>query len=225
MLLLAVVAGAQNLNVLDQLKADPRRAYGNDYPYHFTDKQLTKAPEGYKPFYISHYSRHGSRYFWSADSADRSFTAGTSSGGNVYDTYQDVLDMTTTLTRLEMAYRDAVDPLIDAHFIDENEFGYPTIFFGNEDIDRSGLTYDMTADPKHMPVPTCVVLSLKTDATQSLRRTQSLAVRLAMEGYQVDYWSYSDQEGHYFEIIPTERLLTASSPDDLKEFQLQDDMK
>ena len=64
-LLLAVMAGAQNLNVLDQLKADPRRAYGNDYPYHFTDKQLTKAPEGYKPFYISHYSRHGSRYFWS----------------------------------------------------------------------------------------------------------------------------------------------------------------
>ena len=65
MLLLAIVAGAQNLNVLDQLKADPRRAYGNDYPYHFTDKQLTKVPEGYKPFYISHYSRHGSRYFWS----------------------------------------------------------------------------------------------------------------------------------------------------------------
>ena len=63
--LLAVMVGAQNLNVLDQLKADPRRAYGNDYPYHFTDKQLTRSPEGYKPFYISHYSRHGSRYFWS----------------------------------------------------------------------------------------------------------------------------------------------------------------
>ena len=159
------------------------------------------------------------------DSADRSFTAGTSSGGNVYDTYQDVLDMTTTLTRLEMAYRDALDPLIDSHFTDENEFGYPTIFFGNEDIDRSGLTYDMTVDPKHMPVPTCVVLSLKTDGAQSLQRTQALAVRLAMEGYQVDYWSYSDQEGHYFEIIPTEQLLAASSSDDLKEFQLEDNMK
>ena len=27
-----------------------------------SDKKLTKAPEGYKPFYISHYGRHGSRY-------------------------------------------------------------------------------------------------------------------------------------------------------------------
>ena len=27
-----------------------------------SDKKLTKAPEGYEPFYISHYGRHGSRY-------------------------------------------------------------------------------------------------------------------------------------------------------------------
>lgn len=27
-----------------------------------SDKKLTKAPDGYKPFYISHYGRHGSRY-------------------------------------------------------------------------------------------------------------------------------------------------------------------
>ena len=69
MTLLLMVVGtmaiAQNATVLDQLKADPRRAYGGDYPYHFTDAPLTKSPEGYEPFYISHYSRHGSRYFWS----------------------------------------------------------------------------------------------------------------------------------------------------------------
>lgn len=65
-LLLALTAGAQGNAVLDQLKADPRRAYGNDYPYSFADRRLTKAPKGYKPFYISHYSRHGSRYYWNA---------------------------------------------------------------------------------------------------------------------------------------------------------------
>ena len=54
----------QNNAILDRLKADPRKAYGNDYPYPMETAQLTKAPRGYKPFYISHYARHGSRYYW-----------------------------------------------------------------------------------------------------------------------------------------------------------------
>lgn len=62
--LLVMVAGAQNYHVMEQLKADPRRAYGNDYPYNHETRSLTKAPRGYKPFYISHYGRHGSRYYW-----------------------------------------------------------------------------------------------------------------------------------------------------------------
>ena len=64
--LMAVVAWAQGSSALDQLKADPRRAYGMDYPYTFTNQQQTKAPKGYTPFYISHYGRHGSRYYWNA---------------------------------------------------------------------------------------------------------------------------------------------------------------
>ena len=60
----ALVSWAQGTAVLDQVKADPRRSYGNDYPYPQKTAMLTKAPRGYKPFYISHYSRHGSRYYW-----------------------------------------------------------------------------------------------------------------------------------------------------------------
>ena len=63
LVLTAVMAWAQT-SALDQLKADPRRSYGNDYPYHFSDAKLTPSPDSYAPFYISHYSRHGSRYFW-----------------------------------------------------------------------------------------------------------------------------------------------------------------
>lgn len=56
---------AQTDPVLDQLEKDPKKSYGNDYPYLFRhDGELTKSPKGYKPFYISHYSRHGSRYYW-----------------------------------------------------------------------------------------------------------------------------------------------------------------
>lgn len=66
-LLTIISAWGQRTSALQQLKADPRRAYGTDYPYKQTaDVKLTKAPSGYKPFYISHYARHGSRYYWSS---------------------------------------------------------------------------------------------------------------------------------------------------------------
>ena len=55
---------AQGTSALEQLKADPRKAYGTDYPYSYENFKLTKAPSGYTPFYISHYGRHGSRYYW-----------------------------------------------------------------------------------------------------------------------------------------------------------------
>lgn len=55
---------AQGVSALDQLKSDPRKAYGTDYPYSFEATHMTKAPKGYTPFYISHYGRHGSRYYW-----------------------------------------------------------------------------------------------------------------------------------------------------------------
>ena len=59
-----ITAAAQGNAVLEQLKADPKKAYGNDYPYHLEMVPQTKAPKGYEPFYISHYGRHGSRYYW-----------------------------------------------------------------------------------------------------------------------------------------------------------------
>ena len=60
----AVMGVAQQANVFEQMKANPMKSYGNDCPYPFDEASLTKAPSGYKAFYISHYARHGSRYYW-----------------------------------------------------------------------------------------------------------------------------------------------------------------
>ena len=62
--LFSVVVWAQGVDALSQLKVDPRKSYGNDYPYPLKKLEMTKAPKGYTPFYISHYARHGSRYYW-----------------------------------------------------------------------------------------------------------------------------------------------------------------
>lgn len=63
--ILAITAWSQEISVMSQLKAEPRKAYGNDFPYPYETPRMTKTPRGYKPFYVSHYARHGSRYYWS----------------------------------------------------------------------------------------------------------------------------------------------------------------
>ena len=61
LLLLSVGAAAQTSK--KEVYKDLNIAGGNYYAYPGpSQKVLTPAPEGYKPFYISHYGRHGSRY-------------------------------------------------------------------------------------------------------------------------------------------------------------------
>ncbi|MBP5488934.1 MAG: hypothetical protein J6X77_05145 [Bacteroidales bacterium] len=47
---------------------DNTRAANNHNSYEFFPISDTPAPKGYKPFYISHYGRHGSRSAWGGDS-------------------------------------------------------------------------------------------------------------------------------------------------------------
>lgn len=58
--LLAIPAFAQSAK--DEIFADLNKAGGVYYAYPVTESKNTPAPKGYKPFYISHYGRHGSRY-------------------------------------------------------------------------------------------------------------------------------------------------------------------
>ncbi len=46
----------------EEIRQDPCLAGANYYAYPMPTKELTPAPAGKTPFYISHYGRHGSRY-------------------------------------------------------------------------------------------------------------------------------------------------------------------
>ena len=46
---------------LQMLRENPNRAGINAHVYEFIEEKDTPAPSGYKPFYISHYGRHGAR--------------------------------------------------------------------------------------------------------------------------------------------------------------------
>lgn len=65
----ALSLNARNEQVINDLKADYTRIGCNLHSYEYpiagtNGYQNTPAPEGYQPFYISHYGRHGSRSDW-----------------------------------------------------------------------------------------------------------------------------------------------------------------
>ncbi|MBR4850273.1 MAG: histidine-type phosphatase [Alistipes sp.] len=62
-LLVAIsVATYAQKSMREDIKANPNLAGGIYVAYMVTEQPAVEAPRGYKPFYISHYGRHGSRY-------------------------------------------------------------------------------------------------------------------------------------------------------------------
>lgn len=67
-LLVAAVAGfAQTDSAKAEIIKDWHKMGSNYYAYPTPKAKYTKAPAGYKPFYLSHYGRHGSRFHQPAD--------------------------------------------------------------------------------------------------------------------------------------------------------------
>lgn len=58
----------------DMIRENPERAAGVHHSYEYQPSAETPAPAGYKPFYVSHYGRHGSRRAIGR-SAERAFEA------------------------------------------------------------------------------------------------------------------------------------------------------
>ena len=58
--LLPLWLSAQTLR--EEIEANPDKAGYVYSMYDFDTPAIAKAPKGYKPFYISHYGRHGARF-------------------------------------------------------------------------------------------------------------------------------------------------------------------
>lgn len=88
--------------------------YGNDGLCPTEIRAQTKAPKGYKPFYLSHYGRHGARYAW--DKA-------------VYDNIKEVLDSAYAIGNLSPQGHD-----FKQHFDDL----YPLVKYRAGDLSKKG---------------------------------------------------------------------------------------
>ena len=62
LLLVTSLPTVQGQTIKEEIKKNLRLSASNFLAYMGPQKKLTPAPKGMKPFYISHYGRHGSRY-------------------------------------------------------------------------------------------------------------------------------------------------------------------
>ena len=74
-LLGASILTASAQTAKEEIYADILKSASNHMAYQAPTKELTKAPKGYQPFYISHYGRHGSRWLLSDNDYMRNINA------------------------------------------------------------------------------------------------------------------------------------------------------
>lgn len=66
-----LVLGTSAQTAKEEIFADIHRSAANYYAYPAVTAELTAPPAGYKPFYLSHYARHGSRFLISPDDYEK----------------------------------------------------------------------------------------------------------------------------------------------------------
>lgn len=67
LLVAAASLSGQDRNIRQELQENPLRYGGSSSPYEYAPGEVTAPPEGFKPFHISHFGRHGSRFHTSKD--------------------------------------------------------------------------------------------------------------------------------------------------------------
>lgn len=183
--LFAITTIAQS--VQEDLKRDIRYSASNQMAYPTPTQALTPAPEGYKPFYISHYGRHGSRYLInpkdysyphevlkSADSAG----VLTPLGKNVLKRYEIIIQEADNrygeLTPLGAEQHRQI-----AHRMYER---FPEVFEGN-----------VWVDAKSTVVIRCI-LSMTNELTELSRLNPKLRIRHDASMHDMYYMNFNDKE-------------------------------
>ena len=183
--LFAITTIAQS--VQEDLKRDIRYSASNQMAYPTPTQALTPAPEGYKPFYISHYGRHGSRYLInpkdysyphevlkSADSAG----VLTPLGKNVLKRYEIIIQ------EADNRYGELTPLGAEQHWQIARRMyeRFPEVFEGN-----------VWVDAKSTVVIRCI-LSMTNELTELTRLNPKLRIRHDASMHDMYYMNFNDKE-------------------------------
>ena len=182
---LAVVGASAQVS-RDEIKANIYRSGSNYYAYPGpTQKKLTKAPKGYKPYYISHYGRHGSRHLINDSDYDKALKPllRADSLGKLTTLGKDVLRR-VTLIRQDAEKRHGELTLLGAE--QHQAIGsrmyerFPEVFKGRTRIDA-----------KSTVVIRCI-LSMENALQALLRHNPNLDIRHDASEHDMWYMNFND---------------------------------
>ncbi len=125
----------QLFSIAEELKIMPEKSGSTYYAYNYLQWPTTPTPKGYKPFYISHYGRHGSRWIPTEDrytavinlfEKENLTTLGSSVRDRLRKVYADAKGNAGMLTRIgEEQHADIAQRMYDM---------YPEVFMNNNKI-------------------------------------------------------------------------------------------
>lgn len=158
----------------------------NYLAYPGPQKELTKAPKGLKPFYISHYGRHGSRFLISDNDYDIAMNALTKGDkdGKLTPLGKETLQKVRTLVFRADKRHGELTPLGHQQHRDIARRMYerfPEVFAGNVHVDA-----------KSTVVIRCI-LSMENEIQQLLLLNPKLQVTQDASYYDMPYMNHSDK--------------------------------
>ena len=168
---------------------DPTRAANNHNSYEFREIRDTPAPKGYKPFYISHYGRHGSRSAWGGK--DYEYVIALLEKGQAADLLTQGGDSLLVAARKVLAAYNGMDGRLTPRGVREHKAlarrmysRYPGVFKGARKVRAASSL-----------VPRCIVsMTAFTNSLQSIN--PKLDIRPDTGERIMDYISPNDSKAH-----------------------------
>ena len=185
--LLCAAIGLQAQDVQEEIRDNIHKTAAHHYAYPGpVQARLTPAPEGKKPFYISHYGRHGSRYCTTKEQYTKPYDvlAKADSLGKLTALGRDVMRRVATLGEEANMRWGELTPLgAQQHRqIAKRMFErFSEVFEGDPYIDA-----------KSTPVIRCI-LSMENALTQLLTMNPRLRIRHDASNHDVYYMKYDDK--------------------------------
>lgn len=170
----------------DEIDNNIRLTASNYLAYRGPQKQLTKVPKGLKPFYISHYGRHGSRYL--IGDGDYNIPLNTLSkaekDGKLTPLGQETLDKVRTLVFRAQRRHGELTPLGHQQHRDIARRMYerfPEVFAGSVHVDA-----------KSTVVIRCI-LSMENELQQLMLLNPQLQISQDASEYDMPYMNHGDK--------------------------------
>lgn len=184
---LLAVGSASAQEALSDIKKDIHVSASNLLAYPGPHKKLTPAPKGYKPFYISHYGRHGSRYLCDQNDYDYPYNIlkRADSLGKLTPTGQE------TLKKIEMLRNEAykrIGELTQLGAEQHQQIGtrmyerFPEVFAGKTHIDA-----------KSTPVIRCI-FSMENALQALLKKNPQITITQDASEHDMYYMNHNDRE-------------------------------